>query len=33
MIFWLFGLSEGEKKAKGKKEVYLVNDIDTRILK
>jgi hypothetical protein len=31
MIVWLFDMSESEKKVKGKKEMYLVNDIITLI--
>jgi hypothetical protein len=29
MIFWLFGLSESEKKMRGKKDIFLLNDINT----
>jgi hypothetical protein len=33
MIFKLFDLSESEKNVKGKKDEYLLNDINTPILK
>jgi hypothetical protein len=32
MIFRLFGMNESEKKVKGKKDVYLVNDTNTTTL-
>jgi len=33
MIIWLFGISESEKKVKGKNDTYLLNDTSTPHLK
>jgi hypothetical protein len=29
IIFWLFGMSESEKNIRGKKDIFLLNDINT----